>query len=577
MEAESNSRAGLNVAAAVNLPTLQQQQQQRSYRRNILASMFTHTSVAPIQHENTVAASAAAPSAQCPRLVGDDGTDSGPHHPQERKGGRANPHSHDSNSNGNDTIKNQKSSLNAVLPEAAGAANIGDTGSKCCSRAPADAGAADGAAAETASAPAWPKQPESRQGVTLPGAGCVTGPGNTMHRKQTLILPEDWNVDLVSRYNALLNAIALDDAATMSLVLRQGNLDPNLPIDVRRVRAISAPNYVVARQAPSDVAQTCGDGMSDVSDGQVRVVLARGHELRCPLLPTPVVVAALSYAQSCLRALLSEHGARIGPHGTGVTVEHLIEAVVESAASSYWVSVYVVDGEMPESAPHQWPRSMPPAAYRFVDDAQVMTLLLEAFPRSTAGAGEGKLLNAVHPFALLRREAVRELRMGSYLEPVQEVLYYMMEKLRKAGYSDQDATVCAMPPHWLMRDLERYWSAVGYNHPDIAQNAERDEKLHAFVADHEAQESRVAGWLTGQHSSASKRGRLLALWRRAAAARTPREACEAALDDLAPPDAALAGDTGHHRRRRDNIDPDDLHVTNVSCAIGYALSNSLDG
>jgi hypothetical protein len=81
------------------------------------------------------------------------------------------------------------------------------------------------------------------------------------------VLADDWNQDPAGRYNALLNSIAVNDSESMTRVLREGKLDPNLPIDVRRVRAISAPNYVVVCQV--DEAATWNDSLLGPISGSV--------------------------------------------------------------------------------------------------------------------------------------------------------------------------------------------------------------------------------------------------------------------------------------------------------------------
>jgi hypothetical protein len=168
------------------------------------------------------------------------------------------------------------------------------------------------------------------------------------------VLADDWNQDPAGRYNALLNSIAVDDSESMTRVLREGKLDPNLPIDVRRVRAISAPNYVVVCQV-DEAATWAGDGTTPCS-GQYQALFARGHDLRCPLLPTPLVIAALSRAGKCLAVLIREFSARIGPEGTGVTLEHLLESLIEPCHQTYAVKIAKVGEEMPEHITHRWPR-----------------------------------------------------------------------------------------------------------------------------------------------------------------------------------------------------------------------------
>jgi hypothetical protein len=249
------------------------------------------------------------------------------------------------------------------------------------------------------------------------------------HKRNTLILQDGWNVDAASRYNALLNSIALDDAETMTRVIEEGHINVNLPIDVRRVRAITAPNYVVALPHKP---RHCyiGDGTGVAPGQQLQATFSQGHELRCPLLPTPVVIAALSFAPKCLGKLIDKFGALIGHAETGVTRDHLIEELFANLGA-HWIKIYALPREMAEQTPQRWPNTMPPTIQRWCTVCQILDELVK-FEKAPSLASDGKA-NAVHPFALLRREGVRGCRRGLILNYWTITIPYYLSGYRMRG------------------------------------------------------------------------------------------------------------------------------------------------
>jgi hypothetical protein len=153
---------------------------------------------------------------------------------------------------------------------------------------------------------------------------------------------------------------------------------------------------------------------------------------------------------------------------------------------------------------------------------------------------------------VLRRETVRDLRSGCFVESARSEWIEMQNALVDVGYNEHDKTVSAMPPYWLMYDLERYLLCVGH-HSTTESDQENDESEDMF----------------------DSRKVRLAKWRRLVAARTPlmaREIMRKEMGYLLAQKNDLQMDWGNAEREDDSRA---RYLTNANASIECFLRQCL--
>lgn len=245
-------------------------------------------------------------------------------------------------------------------------------------------------------------------------------------------LGQRWDADLASAQGALLNAIACDDPIALRHVLTKGLVDVAVPIDVCRVRATTAPNYVCVL-VPSDADRNGGRHHDHGGVfGRDHALLGYGHTLPGTLQPLPLVIAAISHASSCVRELVA-HGSPIG--GASAALEHLLEAVIPLGTAR----MALMRAGRPLPRGFCLDNDMVHVGDLFRDVREVIAELLTAFSRSRPlPAG------ALNPLSAVRRVCVAMALAGASADAVRAMWSGTTHGLLAHGY-DARERVCDVP------------------------------------------------------------------------------------------------------------------------------------